>query len=93
MSAGLTIRDHRVTVALLDGAALAGTRLEPERVGGPELAKHLEMLDLLEMPVWAEAESLHRFGASEADLVPSVRAVGRAEIEAAMLRADAVIPF
>lgn len=92
MALGLEIRDHEVTVAFLDEgvfAALAG--LDPARVGGEPWAEYLEMLHACGHRLWAEAESLGRFGLDPARLFPGVEAVPGERIRAALLEADAAL--
>lgn len=91
-SVGLTIKDHQVTVVLVDGAVLATLPLEPETVGAPVLAKHLETLNLLGQDVWAEQESLERWCPGQEPGF-GVRVVPRGHVEEVMLASDAVIPF
>lgn len=92
MALGLEIKDHEVTVAFLDEgvfAALAG--LDPVRAGGDPWADYLEMLHACGHRLWAEAESLGRFGLDPARLFPGVEAVPGERIAAALPESEAVL--
>lgn len=92
MSVGLTIKDHAVTVALIEAGVLAALPLQPQLVEAPPLAKHIEMLCMLGERVWVEAESAAAF-CPGAEFLEGVEIVSREKIEASMVRADVVIPF
>lgn len=90
---GLFIKDHQVTVILLDSGVLAALPLQAAAVGAAGLQQHIETLGMLEFPIWAEDTSLARFGIHADTLPAEITAVTAAQVAAALAGADAVIPW
>lgn len=91
MAVGLEIYDNRVTVAFLDAGVFAAVPCDPAMVGAEPFARHVEALAMLGHNLWAEAESLARYGLAVGALLPGVAAVPRERVLAAMLECDAVL--
>lgn len=92
MALGLEIADHDVTVVFLDEGVLAAVaEVTAELVGGEPWKEYLETLDLCGHRLWAEAESLARFGLNEVRLAPKVEVTSASEIIDLLADADVTI--
>lgn|GEM_PF-2153759 len=82
---------NRVTVILVDSAVWLAGPLKPEIVGGGEIAKWLTKLLEMEQQVWAESESLARYGMDPGLLKQDVEVKTREDIDRELLVSDAVV--
>jgi len=82
---------NKVTVILVDAGIFLAAPLRPELVGGGEITKWLSKLLDMEQQVWAEAESLDKYGLDAGSLCNGVQIRERAEIDKELLAADAVV--
>lgn len=92
-SVGLTLAPNEVTAVLMGPAAWLATPLAPERIGGGEVKKHIDMLARLKARVVVERESLEAHGIDPSRLLPGVEVVSHREVVSVLTEAEAVIPF
>lgn len=92
-SVGLTLAPNEVTAVLMGPAAWLATPLAPERIGGGEVKKHIDMLARLKARVVVERESLEEHGIDPSRLLPGVEVVSHREVVSVLTEAEAVIPF
>ncbi len=92
-SVGLTLAPNEVTAVLTGPAVWLTTPLSPERIGGGEVKKHIDMLVRLKARVVVEKESLEEHGIDPSRLLPGVEVVSHQEVVAVLTEAEAVIPF
>jgi sulfur relay (sulfurtransferase) DsrF/TusC family protein len=91
MALGMTLSNHRVTVAYMGEGAYAALALNGDRIQRPGLADSLELLDACHIGEVVEREALaprHR----EA-LRARVQPVGRADLVTLIATSDVVIPW
>ena len=90
---GLTLAANQVTAVLVGPAVWLATPLAPERIGGGEVKKHLDMLHRLKARVMVEEESLEEQGVDASRLLPGVEVVPHQAVVATLTQAEVVIPF
>lgn len=91
MALGMTLSNHRVTVAYTGDGACAALKLDGERLQRPGLAESLELLDACHIREVVESDALtarHR-GALRSRVEP----VSRAAVVALLKTSDVVIPW
>lgn len=93
MSVGQTLADNKITVALVDAAALGALPTNDRDLGMPPLDKHIEMLGLLGHRVIVEQESLDKYGYRGTELRKGVELVDAKTINDELIAADAVITY
>lgn len=89
---GYTLAPQRVTVLLVGpGAYAAAAGLRPERVGQPEVAKHIATLKLLGHQIVVDQPSHEALGAFP--LHPAVEIRDRADVLKLLGESDVVVPY
>lgn len=91
MSVGLTLAENDVTVVFAGDGVYTLLPIKPERLGSPEVAKHLETLEMMGCRLVAEAESVESRGLKE--LAWNVERLPRAEVARLLAGAQAVITY
>ncbi len=91
MSVGLTLADNDVTVVFLGDGVYTLLAIKPERLGSPEVAKHLETLKMMGCRLVAEEEALRDRKLGE--LAWPVERLPEAEIAGLLASAEAVITY
>lgn len=91
MSVGLTLADNDVTVIFMGDGVYTLLSLKPERVGSPEMAKHLETLEAMGCRLVAEAEAVEERGLGE--LAWKVERLPREAIARVLAEAGAAITY
>lgn len=92
VAVGYTLAPHRVTALLLEYGVFAGAAtLKPERVGRPEVAKHIEALRALGHRVVAHRPSHEALGGFP--LHPAVELLDRKEVLKLLEESDVVVPY
>jgi sulfur relay (sulfurtransferase) DsrF/TusC family protein len=92
VAVGYTLAPQHVTALLMGYGVFAGAEgLQPERVGQPEAAKHLEALKALGHRVVADRPSHEVHGAFP--LHPAVEVVERGEVLKLIGESDVVVPY
>lgn len=91
MSVGLTLAENDVTIVFVGNGVYTLLPIEPERLGAPEVDKHMETLGALGCRIVAEAEALEERGIKE--LAWSAERLPRAEVARLLEEAGAVITY
>jgi sulfur relay (sulfurtransferase) DsrF/TusC family protein len=91
MSVGLTLADNDVAVVFLDDGVYTLLPIKPERLGSPEVAKHLEALEMMGCRLVAEEEALKERGLEE--LAWKAERMPRDVIARFLAEAEAVITY
>jgi sulfur relay (sulfurtransferase) DsrF/TusC family protein len=92
VAVGYTLAPHQVTALLVEHGILAGAAaVRPERVGQPQVAKHIEALKALGHRVVADRPSHQALGGFP--LHPAVELLDRAEVLRLLEESDVVVPY
>jgi sulfur relay (sulfurtransferase) DsrF/TusC family protein len=91
MSVGLTLAENNVTVVFAGDGVYTLLPIKPERLGSPEVAKHLETLEMMGCRLVADADAIESRGLEE--LAWGVEQLPRAEIARLLAGAGAVITY
>ena len=91
MTVGLTLADHRIAVIFRDDGVYTLLPTQPALIGSLEIDKHLETLQLLNVRLIAERESLTERQLSH--LKWDVESLGQREVVRLLGESDAIICF
>jgi sulfur relay protein TusC/DsrF len=91
MTVGLTLADHNIAVIFRDDGVFTLLRTQPALIGSLELDKHLQTLQLLNVRLIAERESLLERQLSQ--LPWEVERLNRREVLQLLGESDAMICF
>jgi sulfur relay (sulfurtransferase) DsrF/TusC family protein len=91
MTVGLTLADHRITVIFRDDGVYTLLPTQPAVIGALEIDKHVETLQLLNVRLIAERESLTERRLSQ--LKWDVEQLGQREVVQLLGESDAIICF
>jgi sulfur relay (sulfurtransferase) DsrF/TusC family protein len=91
LAVGQTLAANRVTVVFIDDGVWAASELQPKAVKGPDFAKPIQTLAMLEHRLVADAESLNARGIRE--VASGIEVKPREELLGFIRDADAVIPY
>jgi sulfur relay (sulfurtransferase) DsrF/TusC family protein len=91
MTVGLTLADHGIAVIFRDDGVYTLLPTQPALIGSLEIDKHLETLQLLNVRLIAERESLTERHLS--DLKWDVERLGQREVVQLLGESDAIICF
>jgi sulfur relay (sulfurtransferase) DsrF/TusC family protein len=91
MTVGLTLADHRIAVLFRGDGVYTLLPTQPALIGSLEIDKHLETLQLLNVRLMAERESLAERQLSH--LKWDVERLGQREVAQVLAESDAIICF